>query len=97
MPKCNNCPKVQSKLNQGNLCKDCFALQPDDLYIIKYTCSDHDSLCRDDDSYGDNDDIVHNNIFSDITLQEKGIIAIIKEHMLKQQEQQDKYIELLHN
>ena len=84
MPKCVNCSKAQSKLNPGDLCKSCIQLKSDDIYILK-------------DEYSDNDDTLNSEIFPNVTSQERGVIDIIKEHMIIQQQQQQDYIDLLRN
>ena len=98
MPTCTNCNKAQSKLNQGNLCKSCFN-QPNDIYIVKDSYSDNATLNNSLNSTANNslNSTINPDVFANITLQEREVINIIKEHMLREQQQQKEYIQLLHN
>lgn len=98
MPKCDNCSKAQSKLNQGNLCKSCFN-QSNDIYIVKDAYRDNDTpnISLNNTANDSLDSTTNPDVFPNITAQERGVVNIIKEHMLREQQQQKEYIELLHN
>ena len=81
---CTNCTKVQSKLNPGDLCKTCFESKSNNEYIVK-------------DTYSVNDDTLDSDLIPNKITEEREFIDIIKEHMIKEQQQQQDYIELLHN
>ena len=80
---------MQSKLNQGDLCKICIKLKSEDIYVVKDDCSDNENSFNDTSNSDD--------IFPNITLQERGVIDLIKERMVIEQQQQQEYIELLRN
>ena len=81
MPKCIECPKLQSKLSCGNLCKSCFMKKGSIIVMDEYI---------DDNDQSNFETSFLTNYTSP---SERDIVDVIKD-MLKEKQQQHYYIEL---